>query len=76
MSLDGTDQCHGGCPKEKFWDTLLSTLVAAANKASVSTTMICRSTAFGDSIPPYFQFKTDAQSSDQMRLQNEIMAFT
>ena len=38
--------------------------------------MICGSTASDVALSPCFQFKTDAQSSDYMWLQNEMMAFT
>ena len=40
-----------------------------------SITMITGSTAAGETLPSHFQFLTDVQSPDQMRLQNEIIVF-
>ena len=67
-SLDGTTGQRGGRPPMTFYSPAIAGGGTAANKSSYSCTVICGCTASGDPIPPHFQLKTLAQTSDGQRL--------
>ncbi len=61
LSLDGSNGNHGGRPTVTYYDVHFPQLGKAMSKSALTTTMITRSTAAGEPLPPHFQFQTSAQ---------------
>ena len=75
LSLDGSSGNRGGRPEVHFYDPRLPSLGKATSKSALTTTMIGGSNALGEAVPPHFQFQTSAQTTDTMRLRNDLVRF-
>ncbi len=64
ITLDGSKSYRGGRPSMAFVDGGLPEIGLSASKMSQSTTMITKSNALGEVIPPHFQFSTIAKSDN------------
>ena len=75
LSLDGSSGRRGGRPSVSFFDPNLPRLGKAATKSSVTTTFISGSTAYGEALPPHFQFSTKAKTIEKERVRLEAVQF-
>jgi len=66
LSLDGSTATRGGRGGAAIWDTALPMIGQPVNKSNVSLTLITGSSAFGEPLPPHFQFQTKAQNTENM----------
>eukprot|EP00985_Skeletonema_marinoi_P026211 scaffold20141_cov66-Skeletonema_marinoi.AAC.1 len=73
--MDASTSTKGGRPEAIVYSTRLPNLGNQTIKNSASTTMITRSTAAGEPIPPHFQFATAAQSEETMRFRVEMLTY-
>ena len=62
LSLDGSTISRGGRPPAVSHDPRLPQVGNATGKTSQTTTMITGSNAWGEALPPHFQFMTTAQT--------------
>ena len=64
LSLDGCSVNRGGCPAAYYYDPRLPQVGISTSKTSQTITMITGSNAWGEALPPYFQFMTSAQTDE------------
>ena len=62
LLLDGSKGNRGGHPKVIFFDPHFPQLGRGMSTRSITTTIITRSNAMEETIPPHFQFQMSAQS--------------
>ena len=72
--LDGSKNVCGGRPACLFYNPNLPHTGRATGKTSKATTMITKSNALGEAIPPQFQFQTAAKSEENMKMKNDIIS--
>ena len=75
LSLDGSTETRGGRGGAALWDTSLPMIGQPVNKSNVSLTLITGSSAFGEPLPPHFQFQTKAKTTENMNLRTETIRF-
>ena len=75
LSLDGSKGNRGGRPEVIFFNPKFPQLGRGTSKTSLTTTMICGSTAAGEALPPHFQFQTSAQSDETTALRYALVEF-
>ena len=73
LSLDGSTKVRGGRPGASAFDSALPIIGQPANKANVSITLITGSSAFGEPLPPHFQFPTKEKTAERERLPFETV---
>lgn len=71
LSLDGSTITRGGRPPVEFEDARLPRVGKPTSKTSQTTTMINGSNAWGEALPPHFQFMTSAQTDEGKQIRNE-----
>ena len=71
LSLDGSTVTRGGRPPVEFEDDRLPRVGKPTSKTSQTTTMINGSNAWGEALPPHFQFMTSAQTDEGKQIRNE-----
>lgn len=69
LSTDGSSINRGGRPAAYWFDPRLPQVGLETVKSAYSCTMITGSTAFGEALPPHFQFATSAKTDEGKRLQ-------
>ncbi len=62
LSLDGSSINRGGRPAVSYHDPPLPHAGMSTSKTSQTTTMITGGNAWGETLPPHFQFMTSAQT--------------
>lgn len=72
-SLDGSSINRGGRPAAYYHDPRLPQVGISTSKTSKMTTMITGSNAWGEALPPHFQFMTSAQTEEGERIRNEYV---
>ena len=72
LSLDGSDNVRDGRPEVYLYDPTIHQVGKALSKSSLTSTMITRSNAAGETIVPHFQFQSKAKSDNTMRLQYDV----
>ena len=75
LHLDGNHCQRGGRPEVTFYDAGLPAGGVAVSKTSQCTTFITGSTAFGEALPPHFQFSTAAKSEGTERIRLDVAKF-
>jgi hypothetical protein len=75
MLLDGGNGNQGGRPTVTYYDVCFPQLGKATSKSELTTTMIGRSNAAGEPIPPHFQFQTSAKTPDAEALHIECIHY-
>ena len=73
-SLDNTNGKRGGRKPMVFYAPDVAGGGTEASKSSYSPTIICGSNAAGEAIPPHFQLKTAAKTSERERLNIDFIA--
>ena len=76
LSLDGSTVIRGGCPAVMYQDHHLPQLGKSTSKTSQTTTMITRSNAWGEALPPHFQFMSSTQTDEGRQIWDESVLFT
>ena len=76
LSLDGSTVTRGGRPPVQFQDQRLPQLGKSTSKTSQTTTMINGSNAWGEALPPHFQFMTSAQTEEGKQIRSDSVLFT
>jgi hypothetical protein len=76
LSLDGSTISRGGRPPVGFQDPRLPQVGKATSKTSQTTTMVTRSNAWGEALPPHFQFMTNAQTDEEKQIRSECILYT
>ncbi len=71
LSLDGTTLKRGGRPAACRSDPCLPQVGRTMSKTAQLVTMIRGSNAWGEALPPNFQFMTAAQTKEGMKIANE-----
>ena len=74
LSMDGSAR-RGGRPSVTFYDPNLPHSGKKTSKSSVTITFITGSTAFGEALPPHFQFSTKAKSDDKKKVPFQMVEF-
>ncbi len=64
LSLDGSSINQGGRPAAYWFDLRLPQVGITTAKMAYSSTMITGSNAYGEALPPHFQFTTSAQTDE------------
>ena len=75
LSLDGSSINRGGRPAAYYHDPRLPQVGISTSKTSQTTTMITGSNAWGEALPPHFQFMTSAQTDEGERIRNECVRY-
>ena len=75
LALDGNKGLKGGRPSVIFYNRNFNQLEKPATKSNFSTTFITDSTAFGENIPPHFQFSTKATPNGEKCIRNYTIEF-
>jgi len=68
LSLDGTKERRGGRLSSALFDQTLPCPGKTASKSSITLTFIGGSNAFGEALPPHFQFSTTAKTVERQQL--------
>jgi len=76
LSLDGSTVTRGGRPPVVYQDPRLPQLGKSTSKTSQTTTMITGSNAWGEALPPHFQFMSSAQTEEGKQIRDESVLFT
>ena len=76
LSLDGSTLTRGGRPAVVYQDHRLPQLGKSTSKTSQTTTMITGSSAWGEALPPHFQFMSSAQTEEGRQIRDECVLFT
>ena len=76
LSLDGSTVTRGGRPPVEFQDPRLPELGRSTSKTSQTSTMINGSNAWGEALPPHFQFMTGAQTTEGKQIRLYSILFT
>ena len=64
LSLDGSSINRGGRPAAYWFDPRLPQVGITTAKTAYSSTMITGSNAYGEALPPHFQFTSSAQTDE------------
>ena len=75
LSLDGSSINRGGRPAAYYHDPRLPQVGISTSKTSQTTTMITGSNAWGEALPPHFQFMTSAQTDEGQQIRNECVRY-
>jgi hypothetical protein len=75
LSLDGSTMTQGGRSPMVYEDPCLPRVGLATSKTSQTMTMINGSNAWGEALPPHFQFMTNAQNDDDIQIRMESVLF-
>jgi hypothetical protein len=75
LSLDGSSIHRGGRPAAYYHNPRLPQVGISTSKSSQMTTMITGSNAWGEALPPHFQFMTSAQTDDGKQIRNECIRY-
>ena len=75
LSLDRSQGRRGGRPCVTFFDPALPSLGKCATKSSITTTIICGSSAAGEPLPPHLQFSTNAKVEEREKIRLEIFKY-
>ena len=75
LCFDGNNGNRGGRPSATFYNPHLPSVGKTALKGGKTTTLITGSSAWGEPIPPHFQFQTAATNPDNMRINNCTMEY-
>ncbi len=75
LSLDGSSINRGGRPAAYYHDPRLPQVGISTSKTSQTITMITGSNAWGEALPPHFQFMTSAQTDEGERIRNECVRY-
>jgi hypothetical protein len=75
LSLDGSSINRGGRPAATFHDPRLPQVGISTSKTSQTLTMITGSNAWGEALPPHFQFMTTAQSDEGKQIRNNMVRY-
>jgi hypothetical protein len=75
VSLDGSTASHGGQPEMVLYDPRFPQVGKAMTKTVFTMTMITRSNAAGEALPPHLQFPMKAKSNDMMQLDYDMVEF-
>jgi hypothetical protein len=73
--LDGSNGTRGGRLTVTFYDVHFPQLGRAKSKSTLTTTMIGRSSAAGEPIPPQFQFQTTAQTAEAEAIRIKCLCY-
>ena len=71
LSLDGSTITRGGRPPVVYEDPRLPRVGNPTSKSSQTVTMINGSNAFGEALPPHFQFICSAQTNEGKQIRDE-----
>ena len=75
LSLDGSSINRGGRPAAYYHDPRLPQVGISTSKTSQTITMITGSNAWGEALPPHFQFMSSAQTDEGKQIRNECMCY-
>jgi hypothetical protein len=75
-SLDGSILKRGGRPSACRSDPHLTQVGQTTSKTAQSVTMITGSNAWGEALPPHFQFMTAAQTKEGMKIANKCSLYS
>lgn len=75
LSLDGSSINRGGRPAAYYHDPRLPQVGISTSKTSQTTTMITGSNAWGEALPPHFQFMCSAKTEEGERIRNECVRY-
>ena len=75
LSLDGSTIARGGRPPVAFEDHRLPRVGNPTSNTSQTTTMINGSNAWGEALPPHFQFMTNAQTEEGKQIRNDCILY-
>ena len=75
LSLDGSSINRGGRPAAYYQDPRLPQVGISTSKSSQTTTMITGSNAWGEALPPHFQFISSAQTDEGQQIRNECVRY-
>jgi len=75
LSLDGSSINRGGRPAAYYHDPRLPQVGISTSKTSQTITMITGSNAWGEALPPHFQFMTSAQTDEGKQIRNECVRY-
>ncbi|KAL7445324.1 hypothetical protein ACHAXH_007798, partial [Discostella pseudostelligera] len=75
LSLDGSTITRGGRPPCAFEDPRLPRVGNPTSKSSQTSTMINGSNAWGEALPPHFQFATAAQTEEGKQIRTECVMY-
>ena len=75
LSLDGSSGRRGGRPYASLYDPALPSIGHCSTKSSVTTTIICGSSAAGEPLPPHFQFSTMAKVEEREKIKLDIFKY-
>jgi len=75
LSLDGSSLSRGGHPSMLFEDPRLPRVGKPTLKTSQTTTMITGSNAWGEALPPHFQFMSSAQTAEGLQIRDESVLY-
>ncbi|KAL3771166.1 hypothetical protein ACHAWU_004789 [Discostella pseudostelligera] len=75
LSLDGSSINRGGRPAAYYHDPRLPQVGISTSKTSHTTTMITGSNAWGEALPPHFQFMTSAQTDEGKQIRNDCIRY-
>ena len=75
LSLDGSSINRGGRPAAYYHDPRLPQVGISTSKSSQTITMITGSNAWGEALPPHFQFMSSAQTDEGKQIRNECVGY-
>ena len=73
LSLGSSSINQGGCPTAYYHDPHLPQVGISTCKTSQTITMITGSNAWGEALPPPFQFMSSAQTDEGKQIHNECV---
>ena len=75
LSLDGSSINRGGRPAAYWFDPRLPQVGIMTAKSAYSSTMIMGSNAYGEELPPHFQFTSSAQTKEGKIIKIECICY-
>jgi len=75
LSLDGSSINRGGRPAAYWFDPRLPQVGITTAKTAYSSTMITGSNAYGEALPPHFQFTSSAQTEEGKMITIECIRY-
>ena len=75
VSLDGSSINRGGRPAAYWFDPRLPQVGITMAKSAYSSTMITGSNAYGEVLPPHFQFTSSAQTEEGKMIKIECIRY-
>jgi hypothetical protein len=75
LSLDGSSINRGGRPAAYWFDPRLPQVGITTAKTAYSSTMITGSNAYGEALPPHFQFTSSAQTDEGKMITEDCICY-